>query len=103
MPTVGGRGAVQDVINNHVNVPPVDEAETTTIDFGLAEPGRDIFAEKQVDPKSAVRAVEPKEPAAEPLVSSAESSVAAEVSQGTPEENDAEAERARNELFPKVD
>lgn len=112
VPTVGGRGAVQDVLKNKVNAPIVENAETTTIDFGQAEPGRDIFADKK-DPKSELRA--PAQEAEEPKVEATPSSVEKQASEdavsvasvvqdevvpGPPEEDAAEAERARKELFP---
>ena len=141
VPTVGGRGGVQ-VVKDPVVVPDVDQADTTTIDFGLAEPGRDVFQDKKhaqsdarVVPPEPEKAEEPPKAevsteAAEPMAtqeavveSSSESStnsessvvqegtekakpsniVDDEVVEGPPAEDEAEAERARNELFPEAD
>ncbi|KIP12783.1 hypothetical protein PHLGIDRAFT_17517 [Phlebiopsis gigantea 11061_1 CR5-6] len=151
VPTVGGREAVQQVIKDAVKIPDVDQADTTTIDFGLAEPGRDVFQDKKhaqsdarvipLEPENAeepskgevstkaTQSAETEESAVESVSESSgrsessesserpASSVAQEsteetkpsnvvedeVVEGPPAEDDAEAERARNELFPEAD
>ncbi|EKM59006.1 glycosyltransferase family 39 protein [Phanerochaete carnosa HHB-10118-sp] len=106
IPSVGGRGAVQDILNNHVAA----EVDTTVVDFGQAEPGRDIF-DKKVDAKSEAHTVALEESkgevtAAEPEMDSQEDeepkseTAAAEPEMGSQED---EAERARKELFPDED
>ena len=122
IPSVGGRGAavsVQDV--PQVAVPAADNVDTTTIAFGQAEPGRDIFADKAADPKSPARAdteeaVEPKaihtneaqlseqaiDTEAKEKSASEEKYESEPQTNTTPAEKDeAEAERARKELFPE--
>lgn len=110
-------------MKEQVNVPVAAEADTTAIDFGQAEPGRDVFGNKK-DAKSEVRvaAKEPDEPPqveSEPVSSAVVEStveksadepqpetvavVEDEVVEGPPSEDDAEAERARSELFPNAD
>lgn len=107
-------------------MPVAAEADTTAIDFGQAEPGHDVFGNKK-DAKSEVRvaAKEPEEPDEPPKVESEPTSSAVtesvveksadepetatvavvddEVVEGPPSEDDAEAERARSELFPNAD
>lgn len=86
IPPVGGRGAVQDILNNHANAEA--EADTTAVDFGQAEPGRDIF-DKKVDAKSQAHAPAVEEQKVD--------DAPAEPDVGSQED---EAERARKELFP---
>ncbi|KAJ3557194.1 hypothetical protein NM688_g1605 [Phlebia brevispora] len=59
----GGRGAVvvEDNLGGAANLPPEDKADTTTIAFGQAEPGHDIFGGNDLEKSSQVN-----EPAVEP-------------------------------------
>jgi hypothetical protein len=107
IPTVGGRGAMPVVLDNEPVPAAVDHVDTTTIAFGQAEPGRDIFAEKAADPKSAARVEgEPAEAQAAAAVSTdAEVSEvkATEEIVHVHEEAEDEAEKARKELFPEAE
>ena len=131
---------VEDKVAVDANAEPASES-TTTIAFGQAEPGYDVFGGKVVDKASsqmdhrAAQEADQQEPkevsvvhtAQESSAVSLESSVEAsdstssldlevpsassdttsdsqvelEKTQGPPEEVDAEAERARKELFPE--
>ena len=106
---------MQDVVKEQVNVPE-NQADTTTIDFGQAEPGRDIFVDKKGAKSDARVAVkEPEEPKIElslEALSTTESTqpqteatdvVVDEEVEGPSSEDDAEAERARQELFGEAD
>lgn len=68
------------------------DIDTTAIDFGLAEPGRDIF-DKKVNAKSEAHVAAPEEP-------KDATSEAAEADAEVGSQED-EAERARKELFPE--
>lgn len=89
---MGGRGAAQEAMNEYANAAEEIEVDTTSVDFGQAEPGRDIF-DKKVDAKSQA----PAPAAAEEPQSDAVPSESAEAL-GSQED---EADRARKELFPE--
>ena len=75
-----------------MNVPADDaDIDTTAVDFGQAEPGRDIF-DKKANAKSEAHAVVPEEPKDD-----APEAAEADAEVGNQED---EAERARKELFP---
>lgn len=129
---------MEDKLGKAANLPAEDSVDTTTINFGLAEPGHDVFGGKE-DSKS-----QAKEPVGEPgeaqekkeisIVTTAQATTAGtqeaasevtddtasiaedsneaqaptadsqdetEKKETTPEEAEAEADRARNELFPE--
>ncbi|THG94769.1 hypothetical protein EW026_g6769 [Hermanssonia centrifuga] len=133
----GGRGAVvvEDNLEKAANLPVKDSPDTTTLAFGQAEPGHDVFGGDRVEQvKSegtpAVKPVEDdreskeiseiqtpapgtqedsQEPVASETISlsasstesaSIDSQVESDKTQGPSEEGEAEAEKARNELFP---
>lgn len=148
----GGRGpvVVEDKLGEAANLPPVDSVDTTTLAFGQAEPGHDVFGGNVVEQVSSqvndavaqpeaqdleskeVSVVQPAQETPEAPENSVLSDTAyhidqaessfeepttvdskteaqpeteteteAEKIQGPPEEDEAEADRARQELFPE--